>query len=409
MPDDVSALFTVSVYVEAMLGLLLLFTWAQNTEIKAVAWWGSAHVLRAGSIALFGRFGRLPDFLTIDLASAILLTSFAVTWSGARLFGGHKPNLILVFSGAIIWLIACRMPGFASSITLCAALSAAIIASYTWLAAAEIWRNSSRELVSRLPASFMLFAHGALFLLYAPFAALTPHLAGPEPIFSSVWHTVLSSEALLFTIAIAFILMAMAKECTTYMHKTAALIDPLTGIWNRRGFVVENDRLTQSMGSKSAKAAVLFLDLDNFKTVNDRYGHAVGDQVLQILAATTKSVIRSSDFVGRLGGEEFAVVLHGAPRDSAVTIAERIRSAFSEHAEVIDGEYVAATVSIGLVLHEGPILDLSELLWKADQALYRAKERGRNRVELLGPECFASGNASNRSTREMVSSTRNVA
>jgi diguanylate cyclase (GGDEF)-like protein len=409
MPDDVSALFTVSVYVEAMLGLLLLFTWAQNTEIKAVAWWGSAHVLRAGSIALFGRFGRLPDFLTIDLASAILLTSFAVTWSGARLFGGHKPNLILVFSGAIIWLIACRMPGFASSITLCAALSAAIIASYTWLAAAEIWRNSSRELVSRLPASFMLFAHGALFLLYAPFAALTPHLAGPEPIFSSVWHTVLSSEALLFTIAIAFILMAMAKECTTYMHKTAALIDPLTGIWNRRGFVVENDRLTQSMGSKSAKAAVLFLDLDNFKTVNDRYGHAVGDQVLQILAATTKSVIRSSDFVGRLGGEEFAVVLHGAPRDSAVTIAERIRSAFSEHAEVIDGEYVAATVSIGLVLHEGPILDLSELLWKADQALYRAKERGRNRVELLGPECFVGGNASNRSTREMVSSTRNVA
>jgi diguanylate cyclase (GGDEF)-like protein len=163
------------------------------------------------------------------------------------------------------------------------------------------------------------------------------------------------------------------------------------------------------MGSKSAKAAVLFLDLDNFKTVNDRYGHAVGDQVLQILAATTKSVIRSSDFVGRLGGEEFAVVLHGAPRDSAVTIAERIRLAFSEHAEVIDGEYVAATVSIGLVLHEGPILDLSELLWKADQALYRAKERGRNRVELLGPEWFAAGNAGNRSTRAIVASTRNVA
>jgi len=406
MPDDVSALFTVSVYVEAMLGLLLLFTWAQNTEIKAVAWWGSAHVLRAGSIALFGRFGRLPDFLTIDLASAVLLTSFAITWGGARVFGGHKSNLIVVFAGAIVWLIAGRIPEFANSVMLRTTLSATIIATYAWLAAAEIWRNGSNQLVSRIPASFMLFAHGALFLLCAPLAVLTPHPTGVEPMFGSVWYTVLSSEAVLFTIAIAFNLMAMAKECTTYMHKTAALIDPLTGIWNRRGFHVENDRLTQSMGGKTAKAAVLFLDLDNFKTVNDRYGHAVGDQALQILAATTKSVIRSSDFVGRLGGEEFAVVLHGAPRDSAVTIAERIRLAFSEHAEVIDGEYVAATVSIGLVLHEGPILDLSELLWKADQALYRAKERGRNRVELLGPEWFAAGN---RSTRAMVASTRNVA
>jgi diguanylate cyclase (GGDEF)-like protein len=370
---------------------------------------GGAHVLRAGSIALFGRFGRLPDFLTIDLASAILLTSFAVTWSGARVFGGHKSNLIVVFAGAIVWLIAGRIPEFANSVMLRTTLSATIIATYAWLAAAEIWRNGSSQLVSRIPASFMLFAHGALFLLCAPLAILTPHPTGAEPLFGTVWHTVLSSEALLFTIAIAFNLMAMAKECTTYMHKTAALIDPLTGIWNRRGFIVENDRLTQSMGSKTTKAAVLFLDLDNFKTVNDRYGHAVGDQVLQILAATTKSVIRSSDFVGRLGGEEFAVVLHGAPRDSAVTIAERIRLAFSEHAEVIDGEYVAATVSIGLVLHEGPILDLSELLWKADQALYRAKERGRNRVELLGPEWFAAGNAGNRSTRAIVASTRNVA
>jgi diguanylate cyclase (GGDEF)-like protein len=409
MPDDIGALFTVSVYVEAMLGLLLLFTWAQNFEIKAVAWWGSAHLLRAGSIALFGMYGWLPNIVTIDLANAILLTSFAVTWTGARVFGGHRPNLIFVFEGAIIWLIACRMPEIAQSVALRAVLSAAIIATYTWLAAAEIWCNSRGQLVSRIPASFMLFAHGALFLLRTPIVVVMPHPAGTEPIFGSVWLTVLSSEALLFTIAIAFILMAMAMECTTYMHKTAALIDPLTGIWNRRGFIGENDRLTQVRGNKAAKAAVLFLDLDNFKTINDRYGHAVGDQVLQILAATTKSVIRSSDFVGRLGGEEFAVVLYGAPRENALSIAERIRSAFADHAEVIDGDPVAATVSIGLVLHEGPILDLSDLLWRADQALYRAKERGRNRVELLGPDCFANGNENIRSSDVLDAPARNVA
>jgi diguanylate cyclase (GGDEF)-like protein len=389
MPEDLSALFTVSVYVEAMLGLLLLFTWVQNTEIKAVAWWGSAHLLRAGSIAMFGMYGKLPDVITIDAANAILLTSFAVTWTGARLFGGNKTSLIFVFEGAFIWLVACRMPELAESVTLRALLGAAIITTYTWLAAVEIWRNSGSQLVSRIPASFMLFAHGALFMLRTPLGVLMPHPAGSEAVFGSVWLTVLSSEALLFTIAIAFILMAMAKECTAYMHKTAALIDPLTGIWNRRGFMSETDRWMRDSRKKSVNAAVLFLDLDNFKAINDSYGHRVGDEVLQLLAATAKSVIRSTDVVGRLGGEEFAIMLRGAPRDHAMSIAERIRSAFADHAAVVDGVAVAATVSIGLVIHEGPMIELAELLRKADQALYRAKERGRNRVELMGPEYFA--------------------
>ena len=100
MFDDVSALFTVSVYVEAMLGLLLLFAWVQNTNVRAVAWWGSAHLLRAGSITLFGMYGRLPDVITIDIANSILLTSFAVTWIGTRLFGEHKPNFAFMFGGA---------------------------------------------------------------------------------------------------------------------------------------------------------------------------------------------------------------------------------------------------------------------------------------------------------------------
>jgi len=284
------------------------------------------------------------------------------------------------------------MQEFADSVALRGVLSAAIIATYTWLAGVEIWVNGGNQFISRIPASFMLFAHGALFLLRTPLGVLLPHPAGTEAIFGSVWLTALSSEALLFTIAIAFILMAMAKECTTQMHKTAALVDPLTGVWNRRGFTTENARMIQESARKAKQAAVLFLDLDRFKSINDRYGHALGDRVLQALAATVKSVIRSSDFICRLGGEEFAVVLYGAPRENAVAIGERIRLAFAERAAVIEGEPVAATVSIGLTCHDGPIVDLSELLWKADQAMYRAKERGRNRVELLGPEYFAGRN-----------------
>jgi hypothetical protein len=92
MSDDVSALFSVSIYVESMLGLLMLFMWVQNFEIRAVGWWGSAHLLRAGSISLFGLYGQAPDVITIDLANVILLTSFATTWIGTRLYAGRKAN-----------------------------------------------------------------------------------------------------------------------------------------------------------------------------------------------------------------------------------------------------------------------------------------------------------------------------
>ena len=113
---DVNTLFLVTIYVEAILGLLLLFAWVQNAEITAVAWWGSAHLLRAGSITLFGMYGQIPDVLSIDLANAILLTSFAVTWTGARIFDGGKPAPVGIVAGAALWLFLSRTPRFGSTL-----------------------------------------------------------------------------------------------------------------------------------------------------------------------------------------------------------------------------------------------------------------------------------------------------
>ena len=391
MPDDINSLFTLSIYVEAILRLLLLFTWVQNTSIKATACWGTAHLLRAGSIALFGTYGRWPDAITIDAANAILLTSFAVTWTGARLFVGGKLNFVLIFGGAIIWLIVCQVPAVADSVATRAFLSAAIIAAYTWSAAAELWRNNEGQLVARLPAISLLLAHGALFLLRTPLGLLAPHPAGTERVFGSVWFIVLSSEALLFTIAIAFILMALALERTAYLHKIAALVDPLTGVWNQRGLMVESDRLMKSSEKEAKDAAVLLIELDNLRAINDRYGRALSDQVLLLFVQTARAAIRSSDFVGRLGGGEFAVVLYDSPGDCAHTIAERIRSAFAERAAEIAGHEVGATVSIGLVKHEGPMVALTELLWKADRALHQTGQRGRNFVESLASDGLRRG------------------
>jgi diguanylate cyclase (GGDEF)-like protein len=204
--------------------------------------------------------------------------------------------------------------------------------------------------------------------------------------YESVWLTVLSFEALLFTISIAFILLAMAKERTEYRHKTAALVDPLTGISNRRAFLQDSELQLKRQASDPRPMAVMLLDLDNFKSINDRFGHAVGDRVLQVFAEAAGNCMRRTDLFGRLGGEEFAALLVDAPRDRALSVANEIRRSFADATHEVDGRLVTATVSIGVVITYDAVLDVSALLAQADHALYRAKDNGRNRVELASIE-----------------------
>src|ERR1700726_5066350 len=131
---DVNTLFLVTIYVEAILGLLLLFAWVQNTAIYAVAWWGFADLLRAASVVLFGMFGTVSDLISIDLANALLFTAFALTWTGARVFDHRRPQPILLFGGAALWLILCRIPGVAESWDVRVLVSSGIITAYTWAA-----------------------------------------------------------------------------------------------------------------------------------------------------------------------------------------------------------------------------------------------------------------------------------
>src|SRR5664280_1724996 len=381
MSLDVNTLFMVTIYVEAILGLLLLFVWVQNTAIRAVAWWGFAHLIRAASIVLFGMYGSAPDLVTIDFANALLSTAFSVTWTGARVFDGRPVEPVYLVTGAVIWLLVCRLPALTEAIDARALIASGIITAYTWLTAYEFWRGRSEPLVSRWPAIFMLFAHGSLFLLRTPLAAALPWSPNNQ-ILASVWLTVLSFEALLFTISIAFILLAMAKERTELRHRTAAMVDPLTGIANRRSFMQDAAQLAKRHSANPRPTAVLLIDLDHFKSINDRFGHALGDRALEIFADSARQSMRTSDLFGRLGGEEFAAVLSDTSRDKAMAVAERIREGFAKAAQDVEGRPVCATVSIGLAHCQDAALDVPELLAQADQALYFAKEHGRNRVEV---------------------------
>ncbi|MCC6891104.1 MAG: GGDEF domain-containing protein [Hyphomicrobiales bacterium] len=386
---DIHTLFLVTVYVEAILGLLLLFVWAQNLQVRAVAWWGSAHLMRAASIALFGMFGTVSSIISIDLANAILFLAFAVTWTGARVFDGRKPLPLVMVGGSALWLLVAYVPTLGDRYEIRFLIASGIIATYTWLTAYEFWRGRAEPLVSRWPAIFMLFAHGALFLLRTPLAAMLPWPPNNQK-FESVWLTVLSFEALMFTISIAFILLAMAKERTEFRHRTDAMVDPLTGVANRRSFL--NDAAEVAAGQPPATPiAVLLMDLDHFKSINDRFGHGVGDRVLQVFADSTQETIRAADLFGRLGGEEFAAVLRNVKREEAIALAEQIHRHFIEAAAYVDGYAVSATVSIGIVVSDDArLVGMPELLAQADQALYCAKARGRNRVE-IAPANDASG------------------
>jgi diguanylate cyclase (GGDEF)-like protein len=386
---DVNTLFMVTMYIEIMLGLLLFFAWAQNFSKRALAWWGSAHLMRAVSIMLLGLYGTVPDSLSIDFANAVLFGSFALTWCGARVFDRRRPEPAIALVGVAVWLLACRLQTFITMVELRVLVGSGIVTAYTWAAAYEFWRGRDEALVSRWPAIFMLFAHGALYLLRTPIDAVT-NVAPDNHLAMSGWLELLSLEGLLFTISIAFILLAMAKERTEYRHRTAARTDPLTGIANRRGFL-EQTALSRSSAGGSQPTAVLLFDLDNFKTINDRYGHAVGDRTLQIFADIAKAHIGEAGTVGRWGGDEFVAVLPNTNREIAATVAERIRIALEHEAADIDGRVVGATVSTGIAFSNHGAFELPVMLLKADQALYRAKADGRNRLAISVPEAALAG------------------
>ena len=162
-----------------------------------------------------------------------------------------------------------------------------------------------------------------------------------------------------------------------------ATIDSLTGLFNRRYFLTQlAQELARMQRLEDQRAAVLMLDLDYFKRVNDSYGHATGDSVLKHFAGLLRSGLRKIDTAGRVGGEEFAIILPGASTASAGVYAERLRLKVEQSPLMLGDKTIPLTVSIGVAAMEVGDTDADAALIRADQALYLAKEGGRNRVEL---------------------------
>lgn len=165
-----------------------------------------------------------------------------------------------------------------------------------------------------------------------------------------------------------------------------ATTDPLTDLANRRHFLAQLALEVNRLQRYSNPAALLMIDIDHFKRVNDRYGHAIGDSVLRHFAATARQVLRKVDLLGRLGGEEFAVLLPGTDPEGAQQLAERLRQTIASSPARTAVGSIGITVSIGITLFAPTDLTADAVLIRADRALYRAKSQGRNRLETDLPE-----------------------
>lgn len=164
-----------------------------------------------------------------------------------------------------------------------------------------------------------------------------------------------------------------------------AMVDSLTGVANRRHFEEMGERELSRLGRVKDPLCVLLLDADHFKRVNDRYGHHVGDIVLRRVAEVCSRQIRTVDAIGRLGGEEFALLLPNTALEGARVMAERIRRAIAAERIVVDGETIRVTVSIGGTQVDPGEPTIKAAMQRADEAMYRAKQEGRNRVAMEAP------------------------
>lgn len=368
---DLPTLSLVAVCIAGLLGLFLIIDWMQQRNVRALAWWGSAYLIGASAMAL----GTMPaPFIKLPTAVPGALTFLAcgMVWNGVRLFQGRRVLPFATFIGAALWLGLAQIPGMLDGGN-GEVLGALIVPVYTFFIAMELWRERRRTRYSRAAAIVVPCLHAGIFLVPLAMRAFLPDGH------NGAWLTVFTLETILYAVGTAFIVMLMVKDHHVHVYRTAASTDHLTGLLNRRAFIETAQTLCKRQAKRGEPVAVLMFDLDHFKSINDRFGHSAGDEVLRVFARVTRASTRLNDIIGRFGGEEFIAIVPGGI-EVAQKIAERVRTAFENAGAVIESQPIAATVSIGATASYDATMPIDALIAKADAALYRAKHDGRNRV-----------------------------
>ncbi len=327
------------------------------------AWLSPAQLLLGGNALNLLAQAMVVIAVRMLLGAPLRLRLVAVVgvlgWLGVGWFGVVAPDYrlrVLWGSLTILCNLALQVEALLSGrsrartvlLTLCA-VSALLL----------VWRNGELWLASALPSDVSGATEGNYFYVL---------FAGMQPLFASVAFLLLYGDVL-----------------RRKLH-TLARIDPLTGVNNRLALAEAADKLLATAARVQQPVGVLMLDADHFKSVNDRFGHAVGDQVLLGLAASIVATLRTGDVIGRVGGEEFVVLAPNTSLQGVVVLAERIRASLGSAPLRVGEHALQLTVSIGAAVACDGERDVAAVLCRADQALYAAKRAGRDCVMASGSD-----------------------
>jgi len=379
---DVFTVLTAVCAVIVLLGMQLLFFWFQDHRAKWLGWWAGLFLAAGIGIGCFIFRHVDPDLIGIRLSNASTVLAFGFAWQGTRVFERREPKLAWLIAAPVVWLLLCAWPTFQGSLQLRVIGASVISAAFMGLSAYELWRGRGERLASRKVAIVMFGSVAVLFMLRIAFLNLLPFPLGglePTPAAVGIFNLVIFAHATSLTM----LMVAMTKERLESEQRIFALYDPLTGLLNRRAFQEQTERMArQRLGREPL--AMLVLDLDHFKTINDRHGHSMGDRVLASFGEVARANIRPADLFYRVGGEEFCCILPNASATEAFRVAERIRRAFQ--ATLIEGRsaQIRVTVSVGVASSEMMGFDLDALYGSADAAVYAAKAQGRNKSVMAG-------------------------
>jgi diguanylate cyclase (GGDEF)-like protein len=343
--------------------------------------------------ALLVNDNLLPNRAALHLGTAFLLAAFGCGWQVVRIFNGRSSVLGWAIGIPAAWLVVSLVIFGPWHLAVEGAITRTLIFTlFNGLCAWEMAKSRSENLPSR-PLLW------SAFVFFAGFSALRVVLSGylPMPLGgrpTEVWAVVAYNLASVTQVLlVSALLIALSRERIAMRNQKLSLKDPLTGAFNRRAF----DDLAQDLDKSSSTAPVILtvvaFDLDHFKQVNDRFGHDTGDKIIQAAVSTAHKVLRSTDRVFRMGGEEFVCVLPGTTLEQGQWLAERLRRAFEQAGMEAGGHTVRATMSLGLASDITSRATLPDLVNQADLALYNAKRAGRNRVGGPVPSIFDAAQA----------------
>jgi diguanylate cyclase (GGDEF)-like protein len=385
MQIDALTVLLVGLFVKLVLAGLFFAFWVADRRAIWYGWWAGTLLVACGAATAIALRGRAPDVIGIGVGTALIILTVACGWQTARVFDRRRPLWSVTLAAPAIWLGVCLLPGFLGNVALRILLSGLLISPLVALTAVEFWRGRREALPSRRP---VIVLYSVLALFFAARLPLLNHLPFPfgalpaQPGWLGAFGLFTFSHCVLLSV----LLIAMSKERFELDQRIKAQTDPLTGALNRRAFMTRGTRLLARHAHQGAPLCVLFLDLDHFKSLNDRFGHSGGDDMLVRVVNHINASIRPTDFLFRIGGEEFCCLLPHTGEAQARSVGERIRRRIETAVVTMAGLPVRVTASIGVASTETFGYDLDLLTRRADDAVYAAKRGGRNRVVVATAE-----------------------